>query len=135
MAHLVRPWIITYVNSKGKRVKKGTPGARKVRDRARKWYAQGVPGYPPKKRIPLASDKSVALRKLAELVGKGERKEANLVDPFEEHRARPLAEHLDDYARYLSAKGDTQAHVDKTMSRCRALLKGAEDLEDLQPSA
>ncbi|MBL8796690.1 MAG: tyrosine-type recombinase/integrase [Planctomycetia bacterium] len=137
MAHLIRPWIVRYLNKAGRRVPKGTPGARVIRERSAKWYGQGIPGYPPKKRFPLATDKSVAQRMLADLVGKGERRAAGYEDRFEPHRKRPLLDHLEDYRRYLSSKGDTADHVKKTAARCRAVLDGigAEGLGDLQPSA
>ena len=79
MAHLIRPWVVEYRKAvyldgtgrevakeaagarKGfRRVPKGTPGAKKVRYRAGKWYGQGIPGMPPKKRVPLCSDKRAA---------------------------------------------------------------------------
>jgi hypothetical protein len=40
------------------------------------WYGTGIPGYPPKKRFPLATDKEAAKRMLADLVGKAERGQA-----------------------------------------------------------
>jgi integrase len=109
----------------------------KKKERARKWYGQGIPGLPPRKRVPLASDKSVAQRMLAERVNQGERKEAGLTTPFDDHECRPLKEHLEDFGRYLAAKGDTEGHVQKTQGRCRAILKGieADTLGELQPSA
>jgi hypothetical protein len=46
MAHLVRPWIYRYLDKHGKRVPKGTKGARRVKERARKWYGAAIPGLP-----------------------------------------------------------------------------------------
>jgi hypothetical protein len=40
VAHLVRPVITSYVPN-WKRVPKGTPKAKKVRQKAAKWYGQG----------------------------------------------------------------------------------------------
>jgi hypothetical protein len=40
VAHLVRPVVTSYELS-GKRVPKGTPKAKKVRQKAAKWYGQG----------------------------------------------------------------------------------------------
>jgi hypothetical protein len=73
VAFLVRPWIVTYVDADGRRCKKGTPGARKVRERASKWYGCAIPGLPPRKRVPLAQDKRSALKLLDKLVEKAER--------------------------------------------------------------
>jgi hypothetical protein len=40
MASLLKPWITRYLDAEGKQVKKGTPGARKVKKRTAKWYGQ-----------------------------------------------------------------------------------------------
>ncbi len=74
---------------------------------------------------------------LAKLVGDTELASVGLVDPFAEHKVRPLLEHLEDFARYLAAKGHTQGHVEKTVARCRALIEGCAfaHTTDLQPSA
>jgi hypothetical protein len=40
MAHLVKPWIVSYHLPDGRKVNKGTPAAHKKRERARKWYSQ-----------------------------------------------------------------------------------------------
>jgi hypothetical protein len=124
MAHLIRPWTYRYLDAEGRRVPKGTPGARRVKERARKWYGAKIPGMPKGKRVPLASDKRAAQQMLAERVRKAERKAAGLTDPFEEHRARPLTDHAEDFARYLADKGDGEDHVTRTRRRCLAVLEG-----------
>jgi integrase len=136
MAFLVRPWTYRYIKD-GKRVPKGTPGAKRVKERARKWYGVGIAGLPPRKRVPLASDKTVAQKMLADRVRKGERAVAGLSTPLDEHEQRPLLEHLEDFGRDLAAKGDTAEYVQKTTNRCRAILNGIEavTLGELQPSA
>lgn len=40
MATLLKPWITRYVDVDGHQVRKNTPGARKVKERAAKWYGQ-----------------------------------------------------------------------------------------------
>src|SRR4051812_7588667 len=105
MAHLFRQRITRYIKD-GKRVPPGTPGAKKKTVKSRKWYAKGIPGYPPAKAFPLASDKSVAEAMMGDLVRGGEKGEAHMVDPFEEHHKRPLVEHLADFKKALEAKGD-----------------------------
>jgi integrase len=130
MAHLVRPWQVRYVKD-GKRVPKGAPGAKKVKGRARKWYGQGIPGLPPRKRVPLASDKAVARQLLADLVKKAERKEVGLNDPYEQHRNRPLAEHLADFEAELRVRPrgkrkrpPSAERVRRVMCRVRTVLDG-----------
>ena len=53
---------------------------------------------------------------LAEMVKKAERAEAGIRDPFEQHRKRPLAEHLADWATSLLADGATAKHVKQTLA-------------------
>ncbi len=80
MAALVRPWVVRYVDAAGKRCKSTDPGAKQVKERAAKWHGQGIPGLPPKKRIPLATSKPVAQRMLEDLVRKAERGQTTLPD-------------------------------------------------------
>ncbi len=136
MAHLIRPWI-SYYTKNGKRVPKGTKGAKRVKQRARKWYAAGLPGWPKGRRKPLCADKTTATRMLAKLIHKAEREAAGLVSPEEEHAKTPIESHLEDFERYLTAKGGTAKHVRETMQRCRAAIAGigASRLHDLTPSA
>src|SRR5690348_17045072 len=105
MAHLVRPWLVRYVDADGKRCKSTTPGARAVRERAKKLYAAGVPGWPAGKRVPLAGSKAAAEKMLRELVERAERGQAGLTDVA--HGRRPLEDHLDDFRRAMEDKGDT----------------------------
>jgi hypothetical protein len=136
MAHLVRPWIVRYIDPKTKkRVPNGTPGAKRVRQRAAKYYAAGVPGMPKDYRKPLATDKVVARRMLADLEAAGERGQAGMLDPYGEHRRRPLTEHLADFCRYVAAKGKTVKHVRQTAQHVQAILSGCrfKTFADLAP--
>lgn len=136
MVHLMRPWI-SYHTLNGKRVPKGTPNAKRVKERARKWYAAALPGWPKGKRKPLCADKAVAQRMLSDLIRRAEREAAGLTSPEEEHAKTPLEQHLEDFERYLAAKGGTAAHVRKTLARCRAIVEGigASRLADMSPTA
>jgi excisionase family DNA binding protein len=118
MAHLIKPWIVRYVDAEGRRVGKDTPGAIQIRERAKKWYGQGVPGWPKDKRVPIATHKATAQAYLNRMVQEALRGQAGLTDQYREHNARPLAEHLTDYRRLLEAKDDSPTHVRKT---CRLL--------------
>jgi site-specific recombinase XerC len=126
MAKLVRPWIVRYLDATGKRCKKGTPGATRKRERARKWYGQSIPGYPPKERVPLAGDKNTAQRMLAELIKKGERGEAGLDDPVSLAARLPLEQHLQDFEAYLRARDTTARQVRLTLTRVRRLVADCE---------
>lgn len=117
-----------------KKVAPGTPGAKKEKRRSKKWYGR-VPGSP--KAIPLSANKAVAIQMLAKLVNKAEREAQGLGDPFEEHRARPLAEHLADYERHLLAKGNGAKHARDTAARVNRILEGCKAvfIADLSMSA
>src|SRR5262249_33597846 len=47
-----------------------------------------------------------------------------LRDPYEEPHKRPLGEHLDDFHRELSARGNAPRYVELVVSRLRSLLDG-----------
>src|SRR5262245_34070086 len=55
---------------------------------------------------------------------KASRVRAGIIDPAEEHARRPLAKHLNDYAAYLEAKGNCEAHNRQTVAKVDALLSG-----------
>lgn len=82
------------------------------------FYYGTVDGKP----VRLFKDAVASQQRLAELVRKCERKESGLADPFEEHRRRPLAEHLDDYKRFLEAQGNSGKHVAQTTANIKAIL-------------
>src|SRR5712692_9676955 len=111
MASLIKPWITTYHLPDGTRVKRGTPGARKRRQRTKSCYVQLKDPSGVWKRIKLCKDKTSAEQMKNELVKRTELERAGIVDPFEMHRKRPLNEHLADFEASLQNKGDTEDHV------------------------
>jgi hypothetical protein len=86
------------------------------------FYYGTVDGKP----VRLFTDAVASQQRLAELVRKSERKESGLADPFEEHRKRPLGEHLDDYRRFLEAEGNCAEYVAQTMARIRSIIAGCQ---------
>jgi integrase len=134
MARLVRQSKTYYVDASGARVPKGTSGAKKVREKSAKWYGQGVPGYPPTKRIPLATDRDSAQRMLDDLVRRAERGEAGL--PNREAARTLLLDHLvafeQDVSLGLASKGGKKqrlpdpAQVKLVVQRVRDILTGCE---------
>lgn len=86
MARIARQKITRWVDASGKRVKPNAPGARKIVEESRKWYAFDVPGQT--RRIPLATNKDIALVMLANLIRKTELDEAerDSVDVPREYR-------------------------------------------------
>jgi integrase len=89
-----------------------------------KWYGEYVDAAGVTQRKPLATDKTAAQQLLAALVRKAELSRAGVADPFEEHRLKPLADHVEDYRRYLAAEGNTADYVAKTCSRIQAVIDG-----------
>ncbi len=122
MASLFKLRITRYVDKNGRRVRKGMPGARVVRVKSRKWYGEYRDLHGKLHRVALASDKSAAQARLTDLIRKMERDAAGLVDPYEQHLRRSLAEHLDDYEGFLAAKGSSAKHVRQTIERIRKVL-------------
>src|SRR5438309_8746549 len=85
MASLVKPWITRYVDDKGQRVSKNTPGAKKVRERSRLWYAQYKPrGSKKWKRKALFADKRASQTELGKIITALELDEAGLVNPHKD---------------------------------------------------
>ena len=90
-----------------------------------------------RKKVKGFRDKKATEVKAAELERRAARLAAGLVDPAEEHAKRPLAEHAEDYRRYLAAKGNTADYVAKTFGRLMACLTGCRfvTIADVGPSA
>lgn len=74
------------------------------------------------RRVPLAIDKGAAQAMLNELVKKAERRAAGLVDRFDEHRKRPIADHLADFEKHMKAKGNSPGQVKLVATRCRRIV-------------
>src|SRR5262245_59078257 len=125
MANLVKPWIVRWVDAEGRRVAANTPGATKTETRAKKWYAQHVPGWPSNKRVPLATHKATAHAMLNRLVEQAVRGQAGLLDRYAGARRIPLSEHLEDFERRLKAEGKTSARqVKQVTGRVREIFDG-----------
>ena len=99
----------------------------KKRDRIRllskKWYGEYADADGKPCCVPLSTDKTAAGQMLAELVRKAELKKANISDPFEDHRKRPLAEHLEEWEASLLAGGATAKHVKQTLACARRVIE------------
>jgi len=95
---------------------------RKVKAKSKKWWGRFRDEDGVEKRVPLATYKNAAQAMLNELVKKVERKATGLLDPFDEHRKRPLRQHLADFVAYLKNKGSSADHVATTGQRVRAVL-------------
>src|SRR5262245_25485448 len=118
---------------KSRKVKAGTPGAKKVKKKSGKWYGR-LPGST--KPIPLSANKVAAQQMLAAMVRKAELERAGIIDPFEAHRKRPLGEHLDEWEADLRASGASAKHVSQTVACARRVIGGCKFafMADLSPS-
>jgi integrase len=86
------------------------------------------------------ADRRVAERIRHEIEARCVKIKAGLLDPREERRAkeeqRPLSEHIDDWRRYLVAKGNTTGHVDDNLYSVKKVVHAikAERISDLTPA-
>jgi hypothetical protein len=108
----------------------------RIRLLSKKWYGEYRDGDGILHAVPLSTDKTAAGQMLAELVRKAELKKANISDPFEAHRKRPLMEHLADWQRCLLAKGGGARHARDTVARVRRISEGCHFvfISDISPS-
>jgi hypothetical protein len=77
----------------------------RIRLHSKKWYGEYRDSDGALRCDPLSVDKTAAGQMLADLVRKAEMRKANISDPFEEHRKRPLTDHLADWESSLRASG------------------------------
>jgi integrase len=144
VASLYRPTIVeyrlpggSYRTADGQRVTGKTPGAVRVVRQSRTWFGRYTDGAGQRHQVRLSESKETARRMLAKLAGDAQLAGVGIVDPYAEHRHRPLLEHLAEYSAYLAGKGDTAQHVAQTEAQCKAVLTGCRFVVagDLQASA
>jgi integrase len=121
MSRVFKKSITRYLDADGRQVSKGTPGARKVKEKSAKWYGRAPGAARP---VPLCENKAAAQMMLNELARKAGLATVGLANPFEVHRKRPLLEHLADFESALLAKGDTPKQAGQVASRGRRVLTG-----------
>ena len=126
MASLLKLTFIRYVDVNGHRVPKGTPGARKVKERSTNWFGQYKDANGDRKRVPLCTDKTAARQMLSDMVKDVERGKAGLVDPYAEHRKETMDAHVEAYTGHLRHKGVSAKHLAETRRRLKAVLTGCE---------
>jgi integrase len=106
----------------GKRhVKPGTPGAEKVNEESRHWYAYRRVGKRQIK-VRLFTDKAASLTELAKMNTALERGEAGMTDPRKEHLDRAAAGHLDEFLPVMRAKGKSEKDKDRKEAVLRAFV-------------
>lgn len=121
MARVFKKSITRYLDAEGRQVPKATPGARKVREKSAKWYGRAPGATCP---VPLCENKAAAQMMLNELVRKAGLASVGIGDPYEQHRKRPLLEHLEDFKSVLLAKGTTPRQAAAVISLAHRVLTG-----------
>lgn len=95
-----------------------TADGRRIRLESPSWY-----GWVDGRSVKLFRDAVASQQRLAELLRKSERRESGVLDPFEEHRKRPLAEHLGDWSANLRNRGVGQKHIDATAACVKRIIQ------------
>lgn len=90
-----------------------------------KWYGKYKDADGIVRRVALSTNKTAAQQMLNKLVEQAERGKSGLIDPFQEHLAAPLENHLRGFQAFLEAKANTPEHVTLTLARIRAACTGA----------
>jgi len=110
---------------------------RKVRRKSPTWWIRYY--LPDGRRLKVKgyTDRKATESKAAELEKRAQRVDGGFADALDEHAARPLAQHAEDFRRYLVAKRNTPDYVALTFARLLAILDGCRFVRpaDLQPSA
>lgn len=96
-------------------------GAR-VKTKSKKWWGRYRDETGVERRVPLATDKTAAQAMLNEMVKKVERRASGVVDRFDEHRKRPIGQHLADFERHLKAKDVSDEQVKLVIYRARRIV-------------
>lgn len=127
MAYIFRPSYTTTDPKTGK----------KTRKYSRTWWIRYYTPDGARHRVKGYRDKKATEAKAAELERRGIRLDAGMVDPTDQHAKTPLAEHAEDFRRYLAAKGNTPEYVKKTLFRLLAVLDHCRFIKvgDVQASA
>ena len=132
MASLFRATIVSYQDKNGRRVPKGTPGARKVKKKSLRWYGQykdpQKDGYV---RVPLYTDKEASRVKLAEIVRMAERGDVGMIDPYASTRKLDTAAAKALWLADLREKGRDERYIyqqgrllDKVFRDCQITVLG-----------
>jgi integrase len=95
-----------------------TEDGKRIRVESPFWY-----GWVQGKAVKLFTDAVASQSRLAELLRKAERQETGIADPFEEHRKRPLVDHLSEWASNLRNRGKGASHIRATTGCVRRIIE------------
>src|SRR5262249_33240295 len=87
--------------------------------------------------VKLSASKEIARRMLAKLAGDAQLAGVGIDNAIAEQQGRPLLEHLEDFRRFMAAKGVTAGYVGKACSHVRAVIEGCSfrTIQDLDAAA
>jgi len=97
---------------------------KKIKRKSKTWHIRYWTPAGKRVRVKGYRDKKATENLAAELERRAIRLDAGMVDVADEHAKRPLAEHSEDFRRYLAAKGNTAEYVAKLSYRLTAILDG-----------
>ncbi len=108
----------------------------KRRTKARCWYIRYEDASGKRRQVKGYTDKAATQALAVDLVRRAERERVGLIDPHDEHRRRPLAEHIAGFERYLADKDNSAEYVDLTIQRVRSIVEGidARTIDDVTAS-
>jgi integrase len=126
MASLFKVWI-----------SRKNPDGSTTKEKSKKWYGQYKSGDGRTVRKPLCEDREASQAMLAEEIKRANKIRAGVIDKYDDHRKRPLAEHLKDFEASLKSKGCTPDHVAQLMGRVRRIVSGCKFkfIPDIEGSA
>ena len=103
------------------------------RRKSRCWYGYLTNAKGARDRVKLNSDKTASRTILGEKQRKIDRREAGIVDPYEDFRLLPVQEHVAGFQRSLQGKANSAKHVNLTIARLNEILDGCrvEKLDEL----
>lgn len=113
-----------------KHVKPGTPGAKKVTEESRHWYAYRREGKQQIK-VRLFTDKAASLTELAKMNTALERGQSGMTDLRKVHLERKAVEHLDEFLPVMRAKGKSEKDKDRKEAILRAFAGTLHSLSEL----
>ena len=112
------------IDSKKKKYKRVNPRTGREETRtSRKYYIPFKDSSGVTKEVSGYTDRAATLELARKLERRAAQESEGLTDPFEEHRRRPLAEHLEEFESHLRNKGCTEMHVSIVSSRTRKVIK------------
>jgi integrase len=107
------------------------------RRESKKWYVEYKDEHGKTKRVAGYADKRATEQFAARLEREAAQRAEGLLAPADGHAKRPLAEHVEDYRRYLTAKENCPEHVNTTVRLIKAVVEGCrwQFVKDIEATA